>query len=254
MQAQSGACAQVTVIGVEWADWMRALLGGGAGAGQTASAAQRDPCGQDGSALACAMQNGGLLPPSSIVLTAGTQSDPTLGRSPTLDRLQGLAASLGNIAISSSPVTWLFGADPGFEWFDVPDSAAGRAGATLGNVGYFLGGAATIVRKAGTMALSAPRRGSTVLGHFPEYLVKAEQLGSRRFNIPKEIRATMSLDERWAANVRFLDRLIARGDDVVLATRFSQIRPNSTLEREVQYLLDHGFEVVDDGWRLILGL
>jgi RHS repeat-associated protein len=171
MQAQSGACAQVTVIGAEWADWMRALLGGGAGAAQHASAAQRDPCGQDGSALACAMQNGGLLPPSSIVLTAGTQTDPMLGRSPTLDRLQGLTASLGNIAISSSPVSWLFGADPGFEWFDVPDSAAGRAGATLGNVGYLLGGAAGIVRMGGGHVA----RGSTSL------LARAAQTRSRKY-------------------------------------------------------------------------
>jgi hypothetical protein len=87
--------------------------------------------------------------PSSIVLSVGTQTDPTLTRGPGLDRLQGLAASIGNVAISSSPVTWLFGADPGFEWFDVPDSAAGRAGATLGNVGYFIGGAAGMVRTAG---------------------------------------------------------------------------------------------------------
>jgi hypothetical protein len=117
------------------------------------------------------MQNGGLLPPSSIVLTAGTQSDPTLGRSPTLDRLQGLAASLGNIAISSSPVTWLFGADPGFEWFDVPDSAAGRAGATLGNVGYFLGGAAGIVRMGG----------GHIVRESASMLARASQTRSRKY-------------------------------------------------------------------------
>jgi hypothetical protein len=74
---------------------------------------------------------------------------PTLSSSSGFDALQGTAARLGNLLISSSPVTWLFGADPGFEWFDVPDNAAGRAGATLGNVGYFLGGVAGIVRSGG---------------------------------------------------------------------------------------------------------
>jgi hypothetical protein len=203
--------------------------------------------------MACAMQAGFFTSPGSIVLTAGMPGGPTLRSSSGIDALQGAAARLGNVLISSSPVTWLFGADPGFEWFEVPESSAGRAGATLGNVGYFLGGAAGVVRKGAATALTASRRGTTVLGHYPEYLAKAEQLGSRRFNIPGKFRATMSLEEKWAANARFLDRLIARGDDVVMATPLDRVRPGSTLEREIGYLLGHGYEVVDDGWRLTLG-
>jgi hypothetical protein len=148
MQAQSGQCAQVTVYGITWADYIRYV--GGAGHAQAESASQRDPCGQDSSAFACAMQSGRLVSPASIVLTAGTQTDPTLSRTPTVDRLQGAAARIANITLSSSPVAMLFGADPDFEWFPVPDTEAGRAGATLGNVGYFLGGAAGIVRSSGS--------------------------------------------------------------------------------------------------------
>jgi hypothetical protein len=116
---------------------------------QAASASERDPCGQDASRMACAMQAGFFTSPGSIVLTAGMPGGPALRSSSGIDALQGAAARLGNVLISSSPVTWLFGADPGFEWFDVPDSAAGRAGATLGNVGYFLGGVAGVVRSGG---------------------------------------------------------------------------------------------------------
>jgi RHS repeat-associated protein len=148
MVTQSGACARVTVIGLRWGTAFHFV--GGSGFSQVESASQRDPCGQDSSTFACAMQNGTLVSPSQIVLTAGTKADPTLSRSPVLDYLQGAAARIGNIAMSSSPVSWLFGAQPDFEWFDVPDSQSGQAGAQLGDVGYLVGGAAGIVRKAGT--------------------------------------------------------------------------------------------------------
>jgi RHS repeat-associated protein len=148
MVTQSGACARVTVIGLRWGTAFHFV--GGSGFAQAESASQRDPCGQDSSTFACAMQNGTLVSPSQIVLTAGTKADPTLSRNPVLDYLQGAAARIGNIAMSSSPVSWLFGAHPDFEWFDVPDSQSGQAGAQIGDVGYLVGGAAGVVRKAGT--------------------------------------------------------------------------------------------------------
>lgn len=254
LQSESGACVQVTVIGVEWHEFMNALFRGGAGAAQVASAAQRDPCGQEGSGLACMLSEGKFHSPASIVLTVGTRPNSSLSLGGDLDRLQGFAARLGNLVINAAPVTWLFGADPDFEWFDIPDSAAGRAGATIGNIGYFVGGGAGVVRKTGTTMVAGTQRGVTVLGHYPEYLVKAEQLASRRFSVPKEFRARMLPDERWAANARFLDRLIGRGDDVVLATPLDRVRPGSTLEREIEYLLGRGYVISEDGWRLLLGL
>ncbi|MEX1993035.1 MAG: RHS repeat-associated core domain-containing protein [Steroidobacteraceae bacterium] len=148
MATQQGNCAQITVIGLTWADYMRAFSG--RVFGQTESGAERDPCGQDSNAFACATYGIRLLPPSSIVLTIGTKSDPNLASTPTQDYLQGAAARLGNLAISSSPLTWLFGADPDFEWFEVPDSAAGQAGASAGDIGYLLGGAAGMVRNGGS--------------------------------------------------------------------------------------------------------
>jgi hypothetical protein len=87
--------------------------------------------------------------PASIVLTVGTRPYSSLSHGGDLDRLQGFAARLGNLMINAAPVTWLFGADPDFEWFDIPDSAAGRAGATIGNAGYLLGGVAGVARTGG---------------------------------------------------------------------------------------------------------
>ncbi len=147
LTSQEGRCARVTVYGMRWAKSFQFV--GGSGYAQKESASARDPCGQDSSALACAMQNTTLTSPSQFVLKVGTQPDPTLSGSPGLDFLQGAAARIGNLAIGSSPLALLFGADPDFEWFGVPDSGAGQAGADFGNVGYLVGGAAGMVRRVG---------------------------------------------------------------------------------------------------------
>jgi RHS repeat-associated protein len=149
---EAGNCVQITVIGLTWADYMRAF--GGAHSAEIASALERDPCGQNGSALACSMASGALVSPSSIVLTVGRQPNATLSTGGRFDAFQGFAARAGNLAIGSSPIAMLFGADPDFQYFREPDSASGRAGSLAGNVGYLLGGAVGMVRKAGSNLIS----------------------------------------------------------------------------------------------------
>jgi len=144
-ERQGGPCVQITLIGARWRPTFYTFNR----YRQTANAEQRDPCGMESSALACATQNGRFTSPSQIVLTAGTQVDPSLGRSPTVDYLAGAAARLGNIGMNAAPVTWLFGVDSDFEWFDVPDSAAGQAGADTADVGEYVTGFAGIIRKGG---------------------------------------------------------------------------------------------------------
>jgi hypothetical protein len=63
----------------------------------------------------------------------------------------------------------------------------------------------------------------------------------------------MSEPERWAANRKFLDRAIARSDDIVLATPLEQMRPGSYFAREVDYLLEKGYKLSKDGTRLLPG-
>jgi hypothetical protein len=57
--------------------------------------------------------------------------------------------------MNSAPVFWLFGDDPDYEWFPVPDSVAGQDGARLGNVGYLFGGLAGTFRRT---AVGGPRK------------------------------------------------------------------------------------------------
>lgn len=150
----SGNCVQITVIAATWAEYMRAA--GGAHASEVASALERDPCGKNGSALACSMNSGTLVSPSSIVLTVGRNADASLPVNGPFDAVQGFAARVANLTISSSPIALLFGADPDFQYFREPTGDAGRSGATAGNVGYLLGGMAGIVRKGGSEILKSP--------------------------------------------------------------------------------------------------
>jgi len=147
LATESGVCVQITVTAASWANYMR--WRGGAHAGAVASALERDPCGQFGAGLACTMPGLAQSEPANVVLTVGRQPDATLSTGSRLDVVQGFAARIANIAISSSPVALLFGADPDFQYFREPDSADGRAGAMTGNVGYLLGGAAGVVRRHG---------------------------------------------------------------------------------------------------------
>ena len=154
---EAGTCVEITVIGLTWADYMRTF--GGAHSAEIASSLERDPCGQNGGTLACSMASGALVPPSSIVLTVGRQPNATLSTGGRLDALQGFAARVGNLAIGSSPIAMLFGADPDFQYFREPDSTGGRAGTLAGNAGYLFGGAAGMVRRAGSDLL---KRGPSV--------------------------------------------------------------------------------------------
>ncbi len=120
LATQSGNCVQITVIAVTWAQYMRAM--GGAHASEVASALERDPCGQNGSALACSMASGKLVSPASIVLTVGRNADYSLPSGGRFDAVQGFAARVANLTISSSPLALLFGADPDFQYFREPDS------------------------------------------------------------------------------------------------------------------------------------
>jgi hypothetical protein len=107
--------------------------------------------------------------------------------------------------------------------------------------------------RAGRMLDNTLSGGRSVLGHHPEYLKVASDLGAKRFDVPESIWKAMSEPERWAANRKFLDRAIARSDDIVLATPLEQMRPGSYFAREVDYLLEKGYKLSKDGTRLLPG-
>ena len=54
-----------------------------------------------------------------------------------------------------------------------------------------------------------------------------------------------------AANTRFLDRMILRGDNIRLATPLSKVKPGSFYQKELNYLFDKGYKVSSDGLWLV---
>jgi hypothetical protein len=100
------------------------------------------------------------------------------------------------------------------------------------------------------MAVMARGGGMTVLGHHPEYIDLAAELGARKFNIPTNIWRSMSDAERWVANQKFLDRMILRGDNIRLATPINQVKPGSFYQKELEYLFEKGYKISSDGLQL----
>jgi len=93
--------------------------------------------------------------------------------------------------------------------------------------------------------------GETVLGRYPRYVELSDELNARRFQIPDEVWKRMTPDEMWAANRRFLDRTIARGDDIILATPIKDVPPTSVFAKELRYMRSKGYRVSEDGKRLL---
>ena len=94
--------------------------------------------------------------------------------------------------------------------------------------------------------------GKTVLGHYAPgggYIGKAQSMGASYFDIGGTWEK-LSETERWAANRHFLDVIAERGDRVCLSVSQYDIRPNSSLVKELDYLIKQkGYRWVDE-WSL----
>ena len=96
-------------------------------------------------------------------------------------------------------------------------------------------------------AETATSADTIVLGHFPEYVDVAKATGGRTFQVPTKVWDSMSSEQQWAANQKFLDRAIARGSNVQLATAADAAREGSFFEKELQYMQSQGYTVAPDG-------
>lgn len=94
----------------------------------------------------------------------------------------------------------------------------------------------------------ARNTGMTVLGKYPEYLSLAQKLGANRFTIPIHIWNSMTTSQQWTANLRFLDRAIARGDKIILSTRVTNINSiTGWFRKELDYLISKGYKLSKNG-------
>jgi hypothetical protein len=90
------------------------------------------------------------------------------------------------------------------------------------------------------------------LGKYPDYINLASELNAKRFNIPTEIWRKMTPAEQWAANQKFLDRMITRGDNIVLSNKVTDINSVSgAFRKELDYLMGKGYRLSSDGGSII---
>ena len=103
-----------------------------------------------------------------------------------------------------------------------------------------------------TRGKDVAKMGTTVLGKYPQYIELAGKLNARRFNIPSNVWNKMTPAEQWAANVKFLDRTIARGDKILLSNPVKNINNVSGyFRKELDYLIGKGYRLSKDGTQLI---
>jgi hypothetical protein len=105
--------------------------------------------------------------------------------------------------------------------------------------------------RAGRAAARAAAAVDRVIGHYPEYLQVGEAIGARAFSIAPDVWRSMSPAAQWAANKNFLDEGIAAGAEFVMATRRGDIRVGTALAKEVDYLLQRGYQWAENGLSLI---
>jgi hypothetical protein len=128
--------------------------------------------------------------------------------------------------------------------------ALGEAGEGFGAGGGGIARGSTAVEGGIGQAAAAQgqmglvRVGKTVLGHYPDYVAEAERLGGRYLNLPEGLWT-------WEKNKEFLWDTILRGDDIVLATPYSDAKPTRAFFRELQYLLAQGFRPDPEGTRML---
>ncbi|MCX6544157.1 MAG: RHS repeat-associated core domain-containing protein [Acidobacteria bacterium] len=123
-------------------------------------------------------------------------------------------------------------------------------GATLGIAGPAfagMGGAET------ALAGSATATGTVVIGSYPRYLELARELGAKSFNIPRSIWEKMSEAQQLAANDKFLDRAISRGQTFIVTMNVADAlkKGGVWLRHEIDYLMARGYTIGSDGRSLI---
>jgi len=96
---------------------------------------------------------------------------------------------------------------------------------------------------------------TTVLGSYNKitggYVGLAKKLGANYFEIPTNIWSKMTPAEQWAANTKFLDRMIARGDNIVLSNSAFGAKAGTSFYKELQYLYSKGYKAAADGMSII---
>jgi hypothetical protein len=81
----------------------------------------------------------------------------------------------------------------------------------------------------------------------------AKELGAKSFSVPSSVWEKMSEAEKLAANDKFLDRAISRGQTFVVTMNVTDaLRKGGVwLRHEIEYLMARGYTIGSDGRSLV---
>ena len=108
-------------------------------------------------------------------------------------------------------------------------------------LGMFLpgGGLGSLFRLGATKSVA-------VIGPRATYREFAKSMGANFLNVTDDAWT-------WQKNLKFLNGVISRGDDVIFAGKFNpaKLDASSVLAREINYLIQNGYKWTDDFTKLI---
>ena len=111
----------------------------------------------------------------------------------------------------------------------------------------------TVVKQSVDLAEKGlAKTGASVLGKLGRYEQVAEKLGAKSFQLPKALAEKMGPEKVWAANTKFLDRMIGRSDKIVLDAPIKSIKDvTGGFRKELDYLVNKGFHLSKDGTMMV---
>ncbi|MFC4632172.1 RHS repeat-associated core domain-containing protein [Promicromonospora alba] len=119
-----------------------------------------------------------------------------------------------------------------------------------GRIGADASAAARVADEYTTLPLqNIANGGDTVLGHVP-FIEKAQSRGASYFDIGNQWYVIEGRGGNpWVLNEAFLRDRVAAGDRILLSVPKGKIREGTYLQKEIEYLLDNGYQCVNQ-WAL----
>lgn len=95
------------------------------------------------------------------------------------------------------------------------------------------------------------KSGELIIGKYPDYVNKGDEIGAKTFEIPYEVWKKMTPEEQWAANQKALDRAISNGNKIKLSNPINEKTYKDNFKKEIDYLRSKGYDVSPDGKEMI---
>jgi hypothetical protein len=163
----------------------------------------------------------------------------------------------GDVPIDNPIGAGLFGPQGAQFWTGANTTVNWATGLTVGAYGGGIAaaeiGPTLAANVIGRLSGTAVGVGTTVLGRFPAYVDRAQELGANYLSIGQNAWNFLeNTGETWTANKAFLDQAISKGDDFILASPPEGVPSWTYYGQELQYLKSQGYVVDPSASKLVI--